>query len=132
MQGRQAAPLLLLFAVIGVVVPRGRAAPVSGTNSSSSHRDAAALHRAAAANGSALVLGRRLQMTAGRHSGRGGRGIRRGGRGAAGAAAAAPWTEIPTGRAPPGERVCYPLAPNERRELQGQVREGTSFGAAPR
>lgn len=52
----------------------------------------------------------------------------RGGRSAASTAAAADWP-LPV-NATPTDRVCYPLAPNERRKKQGQVVEGTSFGVA--
>jgi hypothetical protein len=41
-----------------------------------------------------------------------------------------PALSLPSSQTPPGERVCYPLAPNEPRQKQGQVVEGTSFGAA--
>ena len=37
---------------------------------------------------------------------------------------------LPVGRAPANERVCYPLPPADARAKQGQVLEGTSFGAA--
>ena len=37
---------------------------------------------------------------------------------------------LPTSQTPPNERICYPLPPNEPRQKQGQVLEGTSFGAA--
>ena len=69
---------------------------------------------------------RRLLFVRGK--GRGGKGR---GKGSGGMAAAGePQPPLPATRPPATERVCYPTPPNEARQKQGQVLEGTSFGAA--
>ena len=60
----------------------------------------------------------------GRGRGRGGRGSGRGG------AVFETGPPLPETQTPPNQRMCYPLPPNEPRAKQGQVLEGTSFGAA--
>jgi hypothetical protein len=52
------------------------------------------------------------------------------GRGTAGSASASQGPALPESQTPPNERVCFPLPPEESRPKQGQVLEGTSFGAA--
>ena len=72
----------------------------------------------------ATWIGRRLQGRGrGRYAGRGhGRSSM--------ASSPMPELSLPLSQTPPGDRVCYPLAPNEPRQKQGQVVEGTSFGVA--
>lgn len=70
---------------------------------------------------------RRRLLGRGRGRGRG-RGGGRGGGG--GGDEPMPNVPLPATQAPPNERMCYPLPPNEPRAKQGQVLEGTSFGAA--
>ena len=72
-------------------------------------------------HGRRLLAGRSAFPTMRRGAGKGS--------GRAASAAAAESYPLPV-NASPTERVCYPLAPQERRKKQGQVVEGTSFGAA--
>jgi hypothetical protein len=62
--------------------------------------------------------------------GGGGGGKGRGGKGRGGRASQLVAGEPPLAPSKPGERICMPIPPDEPRTKQGQVLEGTSFGAA--